>query len=467
MATYKPLQSAVLTASASSVTFSGIDQSYTDLVLVTNQKVSAGTDTKFYFNGDTSSTLYSHTILYGTGSVAGSARESAKNYITFSWYSSPTTDFNHISIVNIMNYSNATTYKTTIGRGNNVTTGTDAIVGLWRNTAAITSITATALASTFSIGTTFSLYGIKSGAPQALGGDVVVTDGTYWYHAFKSTSSFTPLKTLSADVLIVAGGGGGGGTGNGIAGGGGAGGLRLLASQSIPGVQHTVTVGAGGTGGLTSGTYYGSNGINSSIIGTGLSLSATGGGAGGANSASTNLTGQAGGSGGGGSSGYTYGTGNAGGYSPVEGYRGGTGVVNLNSSGGGGGAGAVGADSNATRSSGGGAGGVGAGGVSYTNYAILNAMGAATSTGVLSSSNYYYAGGGSGGGYYDGAQVAGGTGGGGTGGGGTGSSNLPASAGTVNTGGGGGGAGNYNAFGNGNYVGGAGGSGIVIVRYAV
>jgi hypothetical protein len=37
-----------------------------------------------------------------------------------------------------MNYSNTTTYKTAICRGNNTAYGTDAIVGLWRNTLQLT-----------------------------------------------------------------------------------------------------------------------------------------------------------------------------------------------------------------------------------------------------------------------------------------------------------------------------------------
>jgi hypothetical protein len=63
---------------------------------------------------------------------------------------------------------------------------------------------------------TFYLYGVaKLGTtpaivPYATGGDTIMTDGTYWYHAFTSSGTFTPAKGLSCDVLVVAGGGGGG-----------------------------------------------------------------------------------------------------------------------------------------------------------------------------------------------------------------------------------------------------------------
>jgi len=61
-----------------------------------------------------------------------------------------------------MNYSNTTTYKTGLVRANSAASGTDAIVGLWRSTAAITSIVATHDTAQFATGSTFTLYGIAS-----------------------------------------------------------------------------------------------------------------------------------------------------------------------------------------------------------------------------------------------------------------------------------------------------------------
>ena len=56
MATYKPLQSVVLTAATSSVTFSGIDQGSLDLVLVMRAVgTSAGLDIRVQVNSDTGS----------------------------------------------------------------------------------------------------------------------------------------------------------------------------------------------------------------------------------------------------------------------------------------------------------------------------------------------------------------------------------------------------------------------------
>jgi hypothetical protein len=472
MANHVLIQKIQLSQSTASVTFANIPPTgYTDLKLfISSRQTVANSSAGYYYDitfNNTSSNRSGRYLEGANGTTVFSATYTPWGLSTPSDFTANTFSNNEIYIPNYAG-SNYKSLSSDAVNENNASAGRlDLIAGLWSDTAAINSITLTPGGGSFVANSTFSLYGIAatgtspSSGPKASGGNTITTDGTYWYHAFLTSGTFTPIQSLSCDTLIVAGGGGGGGTGNGIAGGGGAGGLRGLTSQSFVGsTAYTVSVGAGGVGGLSAGTYHGTNGGNSSIIGGALSLSATGGGAGGANNASTNLTGQAGGSGGGGSAGFTFGAGNAGGYSPVEGFRGGTGVTNLNSAGGGGGAGGVGAESNATRSSGGGAGGVGLN--TITGYGSFSATATATKTGASG----YYAGGGSGGGYYDGATVAGGAGGGGTGGGGNGSANLPSSAGTTNTGGGGGGAGNYGAFGT-VYPGAAGGSGIVIVRYAV
>jgi hypothetical protein len=105
------------------------------------------------------------TYLTGTGSAASSGRETSKAFITCDWNSGVTTSQgNTMHIMNIMNYANATTYKTVLARGAGAATGTDAVVGLWRGTpAAITSILIkTANTQTFAVGSLFNLYGITA-----------------------------------------------------------------------------------------------------------------------------------------------------------------------------------------------------------------------------------------------------------------------------------------------------------------
>jgi len=61
-----------------------------------------------------------------------------------------------------MNYANTTTNKTILSRSNAADKGVMATVSLWRNTAAINSITLLASANNFATGSTFSLYGVKN-----------------------------------------------------------------------------------------------------------------------------------------------------------------------------------------------------------------------------------------------------------------------------------------------------------------
>jgi len=262
--TYTPIYAQTLSSAVASITFSSIPSTYTDLVVIVNGTTSGGSANDLFirFNGDTS-TNYSWTYLAGNGSAASSGRSSNATYIPFAGYP---TGWNVSSqgaqIIQIQNYSNATTYKTLLARSNNSISDVAAYVGLWRNTTAITSFDLKITGSyNWNAGSTFTLYGVKAAAtaPKAAGGDVITTDGTYWYHAFKTTGLFDVKLPITADVLVVAGGGSGGATYDG--GGGGAGGLRGFTSQSLSLNTYAVTVGAGGTNGAN---FIGGNGTNSS-----------------------------------------------------------------------------------------------------------------------------------------------------------------------------------------------------------
>ena len=156
-ATYVSIASNTLSSSAASVTFSSIPGTYTDLVVVVAGTFTTGStnNVNFQFNGDTASN-YSFLRLLGDGSAASSYRVSDVQ-IDIGLLSS-TAQSN--TVANIQNYSNTTTYKTAIGRGN-TPEYVQASLGAWRNTAAITSVTILS-AATFASGTTFSLYGIAA-----------------------------------------------------------------------------------------------------------------------------------------------------------------------------------------------------------------------------------------------------------------------------------------------------------------
>ena len=163
--TYVAIAEQTLGSSAASVTFSSISGAYTDLVVVCNSTISNnGGGAYMAFNGDTAGTNYSQTFLYGTGSAAGSTR-TTNSVGTANWVGGQIGGMSNITpstyVINVMNYSNSTTYKTILSRSSGLYT--EASVNLWRNTAAITSIIIGAQgAYTFAIGSTFTLYGIAA-----------------------------------------------------------------------------------------------------------------------------------------------------------------------------------------------------------------------------------------------------------------------------------------------------------------
>jgi hypothetical protein len=147
--------SQTLTSAASSVTFSSIPGTYTDLVLVVNGTSTATNGNEMQFNGDTGNN-YSFTLLYGDGSTATSSRNSN---ISFA-YAGRTNTNQSVSITQIMNYANTTTYKTVLTRASSNGDIVMANVSTWRSTSAITSLVYAG--ATFNSGTVFSLYGIKA-----------------------------------------------------------------------------------------------------------------------------------------------------------------------------------------------------------------------------------------------------------------------------------------------------------------
>ena len=157
--TYEAIATQTLGSTAATITFSSIPGTYTDLVLIATGNSSTLVDTYLRFNGDSTSGLYSTTRLYGTGSAAASDRFSSQNQILAGDFN---TASNSVAIIQIANYSNATTNKTSLIRSNIASSIVFANVGLWRNTAAITSLTFSTSSGTFSVGSTFSLYGIAS-----------------------------------------------------------------------------------------------------------------------------------------------------------------------------------------------------------------------------------------------------------------------------------------------------------------
>lgn len=160
--TYSAIEHKVLGSSTTSITFTSIPSTYTDLILVVNAKATSAAWGAFQVNGDTGSN-YSQTVLTGSSGGSGSTRNSNQPYAFITYNTGPgASEFDYNAIINFMNYSNSTTFKTMISRANRASGGVDASTNTWRSTAAITSITYLANNSMVA-GSTFTLYGIRAG----------------------------------------------------------------------------------------------------------------------------------------------------------------------------------------------------------------------------------------------------------------------------------------------------------------
>ena len=159
--TYEPIATTTLGSAASSITFSSIPSTYTDLRVVLVGKGagnSSGNVFEFIVNSDTA-TNYSRTQLKGDGASASSARTTSQTNISIN--TDKKLDNMYMVTLDAFSYAGSTN-KTFLlewsgdynGEGNVVRS-----VGLYRSTSAITSISF-ATSGNFVAGDTATLYGI-------------------------------------------------------------------------------------------------------------------------------------------------------------------------------------------------------------------------------------------------------------------------------------------------------------------
>jgi len=158
--TYEPIGTYTAASNQTSIAFTSLG-TYTDIVAVFDglSSSSAGNTLYMKFNSDADS-AYSYTRLQGNGTSATSARGTTDATVAIVGDSERTN-----AIISIMNYGNATTYKTSISRYNTMDTGdarTGAYVQLRSSTTAVTTITFTMPSAQIATTSTITLYGIKA-----------------------------------------------------------------------------------------------------------------------------------------------------------------------------------------------------------------------------------------------------------------------------------------------------------------
>jgi hypothetical protein len=164
--TFSQIASTTLGSAASTIQFASIPSTYTDLKLIISGRSTRNQTDEgayIYFNNDFSGTTGSYTLIYGNGTSAVSTRGS-NTFMQMADIPALTATsglFGFIDI-NVMNYANTTTYKTYLSRNSTTATGSyvGAFAGLWRNTAAISTIDVQPGGGQWAIGTSVSLYGI-------------------------------------------------------------------------------------------------------------------------------------------------------------------------------------------------------------------------------------------------------------------------------------------------------------------
>jgi hypothetical protein len=163
--TYEPLATSTLGSATNTVTFTSISQNYTDLILVCTGRNSTAYDAIDIRVGNGSldtGANYAIIAVNGNGANAQSFRESNATSMTNMGITS--TSKEQVSIYQFMGYSNTTTYKTVLGRSSVTDFRVAAIIGLWRSTSAINTVSLRCdnASYNFTTGSTFTLYGIKA-----------------------------------------------------------------------------------------------------------------------------------------------------------------------------------------------------------------------------------------------------------------------------------------------------------------
>jgi hypothetical protein len=156
------------TGSSGIITFSSIPTTYTHLQIratIRGNYSSANMSSTIVLNGDTAANYAQHQLLGNGGTVtaSGTANTTSISPINYPAASGTTNAFNGV-IIDILDYKNTNKNKTIKyfnGYHNGSTYGASLNSGLWRSTAAISSITFTAAVGSYVSATRFSLYGIR------------------------------------------------------------------------------------------------------------------------------------------------------------------------------------------------------------------------------------------------------------------------------------------------------------------
>lgn len=152
---WTPLANITLSASATTVTFSSITQTYRDLFLVVKGTSTTSAAFRLNYNNDATGTNYSYVFMNSTGGSWSTSAGSSNEFGSFY------TGQGNV-LINIMDYSTTDKRKVALSRTDNAANILRAIATRWANTSAITQIACTLNTGSFNSGTSFALYGVSA-----------------------------------------------------------------------------------------------------------------------------------------------------------------------------------------------------------------------------------------------------------------------------------------------------------------
>lgn len=158
--TYEPIATNTLSAITTSVTFSSIPATYTDLVLVVDYIASGGAVYSNVVVNNLSTGIYARTEMLSSGGGAFSQKLNNETNLYTSIFA--TVANSALQLFNFSNYANTNVFKTALFRGGSVQSNVSASSHIIRTTAAINQLKVETAGNSYAVGSIFTLYGIKA-----------------------------------------------------------------------------------------------------------------------------------------------------------------------------------------------------------------------------------------------------------------------------------------------------------------
>lgn len=167
--TFEPIATTTLSVGATTITFSSIPNTYTDLRVVfygRNDASVGGGDKGVRLNNDASSLYYVCAMYSNDGAATASGQYNTQQYFYLNYWGSTFSVYPQLFTFDLFNYTSTTQSKAvqiTLYQNQNATGRVERHQGLWNSTAAVNRWDFINISGPgYAAGTTATLYGIKA-----------------------------------------------------------------------------------------------------------------------------------------------------------------------------------------------------------------------------------------------------------------------------------------------------------------